>query len=78
MARDHRKLRVFHEAHELTLAIYKETRNFPREEWFGVREVPLQKSRIWWTSRPNWGMCLLRFIVHCNSNATASFRNWRS
>ena len=38
MARDHRKLRVFHLAHELTLAIYKDTRNFPREEWFGLRQ----------------------------------------
>src|SRR5688572_11352076 len=38
MARDHRKLRVFHLAHELTLAIYKDTRNFPRDEWFGLRQ----------------------------------------
>jgi four helix bundle protein len=37
MARDHRKLRVFHEAHQLTLAIYAETRNFPRDEWYGIR-----------------------------------------
>ena len=37
MARDHRRLRVFHAAHELTLAIYRETRNFPRDEWFGIR-----------------------------------------
>jgi four helix bundle protein len=37
MARDHRRLRVFHEAHELTLAVYRETRNFPRDEWFGLR-----------------------------------------
>ena len=37
MARDHRRLRVFHEAHQLTLAIYKETQSFPRDEWFGVR-----------------------------------------
>ena len=37
MARDHRKLRVFHEAHRLTLLIYKETKNFPRDEWFGIR-----------------------------------------
>src|SRR5687767_3941472 len=37
MARDHRRLRVFQEAHELTLAIYKETQNFPRDEWFGIR-----------------------------------------
>lgn len=37
MARDHRKLRVFHDAHALTLAIYRETRSFPRDEWFGLR-----------------------------------------
>ena len=37
MARDHRQLRVFHEAHRLTIAIYKETRHFPRDEWFGIR-----------------------------------------
>jgi four helix bundle protein len=37
MARDHRRLRVFHEAHSLTAAIYKETRTFPRDEWYGIR-----------------------------------------
>ena len=37
MARDHRKLRVFHESHQLTIAIYKETRDFPKDEWFGLR-----------------------------------------
>lgn len=37
MSRDHRQLRVFHEAHGLVIAIYKETRNFPRDEWFGIR-----------------------------------------
>jgi four helix bundle protein len=37
MARDHRRLRVFQEAHQLTLAIYKETSVFPREEWYGIR-----------------------------------------
>ena len=37
MARDHRRLRVFHEAHQLTIAIYKETKDFPRDEWFGIR-----------------------------------------
>ena len=37
MSRDHRKLRVFHQAHALTLAIYKHTRDFPRDEWFGIR-----------------------------------------
>jgi len=37
MTRDHRRLRVFHEAHQLTIAIYKETKDFPRDEWFGLR-----------------------------------------
>jgi len=37
MARDHRKLRVFQEAHQLTLAIYKHTRSFPKDEWYGLR-----------------------------------------
>ena len=37
MSRDHRKLRVFNDAHALTLAIYKHTRDFPRDEWFGLR-----------------------------------------
>jgi hypothetical protein len=37
MARDHRRLRVFHEAHQLVLVIYRDTRNFPRDEWFGIR-----------------------------------------
>jgi four helix bundle protein len=37
MSRDHQKLRVFHQAHKLALAIYKHTRDFPREEWFGIR-----------------------------------------
>jgi four helix bundle protein len=32
MARDHRKLRVFADAHGLVPAIYKQTRDFPREE----------------------------------------------
>ena len=37
MARDHRRLRVYHEAHTLVLAIYRETQRFPRDEWFGIR-----------------------------------------
>jgi hypothetical protein len=37
VSRDHRKLRVFHDAHNLTLAIYRETKNFPKDEWFGLR-----------------------------------------
>ena len=32
MSRDHRKLRVFHQAHKLTLAIYQHTHDFPRDE----------------------------------------------
>lgn len=37
MSRDHKKLRVFHDAHALTLAIYKHTLEFPKDEWFGIR-----------------------------------------
>jgi hypothetical protein len=37
MSRDPNKLRVFNDAHELTLAIYQQTRDFPRDEWFGLR-----------------------------------------
>lgn len=45
MARDHRKLEVFQQAHRLTLTIYKETRNFPRDEWFGIR-LQLRKASV--------------------------------
>ena len=37
MARDHRRLRVFQAAHTLAISIYKETRDFPRDEWYGLR-----------------------------------------
>jgi four helix bundle protein len=37
VARDHRKLRVFHDAHALAVAIYKHTKDFPKEEWYGMR-----------------------------------------
>jgi hypothetical protein len=37
MARDHRRLRVFEETHQLVFAIYQETRLFRRDEWFGIR-----------------------------------------
>ena len=37
MSRDHRRLRVFNDAHALTLAIYRETQGFPKDEWFGIR-----------------------------------------
>jgi four helix bundle protein len=38
MSRDHRKLRVFHDGRRLTLAIYKHTSTFPKEEWYGIRQ----------------------------------------
>jgi four helix bundle protein len=37
MSRNHENLRVFHDAHALTTAIYQQTRAFPRDEWFGLR-----------------------------------------
>jgi len=45
MSRDHRKLRVFHDAHRLVLAIYRHTRNFPKEEWFGIR-LQMRKAAV--------------------------------
>jgi four helix bundle protein len=45
MARDHRKLRVFADAHQLTLAIYKHTRNFPRDEWYALR-LQMRKASV--------------------------------
>ena len=37
MARDHRKLRVFDDSHALVLAIYQSTKDFPKDEWYGLR-----------------------------------------
>ena len=34
--RDFRSLKVWRKAHELTLAVYKATRGFPKEELFGL------------------------------------------
>ncbi len=45
MARDHRKLRVFHDAHRLTLAIYKHTKSFPKDEWYGLR-AQIRKASV--------------------------------
>ncbi len=45
MSRDHRKLEVFHHAHTLTLLIYQRTRDFPRDEWFGLR-AQMRRSAV--------------------------------
>src|SRR5688572_33432355 len=37
MSRDHKKLRVFHDAHGVATSIYRQTRHFPRDEVFGLR-----------------------------------------
>jgi len=37
MSRNHERLRVFHDAHSLTIAIYRHSHGFPRDEWFGLR-----------------------------------------
>ena len=34
--RDFKKLKVWHKAHELTLDIYRVTKNFPKEEIYGI------------------------------------------
>ena len=45
MSRDHSKLRVFADAHQLTLDIYRNTKNFPKDEWFGMR-VQLRRAAV--------------------------------
>ena len=37
MGRDHRKRRVFHDAHVLAVETHRQTYDFPREERFGLR-----------------------------------------
>ena len=34
--RDFKKLKVWHKAHELTLDVYRVTRDFPKEEIYGI------------------------------------------
>lgn len=36
MSRDFKKLKVWEKSHKLTLEIYKETKNFPKEELYGL------------------------------------------
>jgi four helix bundle protein len=43
--RDHTKLRAFQLADQVALAIYKETRSFPREEVFGLTS-PLRRAAV--------------------------------
>ena len=45
MSRDHRKLHVFHDSHRLVLAIYRATKDFPRDEWFGIR-LQMRKAAV--------------------------------
>ena len=45
MARDHRKLRVLGDAHRLVLAIYNQTRDFPRDEWYALR-LQIRKAAV--------------------------------
>ena len=45
MSRDHTKLRVFHDAHRMALSIYQHTRDFSKEEQFGMR-VQLRRAAV--------------------------------
>jgi four helix bundle protein len=37
MSRNHERLRVFHDADELVIAVYQQSQAFPKDEWFGLR-----------------------------------------
>lgn len=35
--KDYRDLQVWHRAHKLNLAVYRDTGGFPKDEWYGLR-----------------------------------------
>lgn len=45
MSRDHKKLRVFHDAHTVATSIYRQTRQFPRDEVFGLR-IQMRRAAV--------------------------------
>ena len=45
MRRDQPQLNVFHDSHRLTLRIYRQTKNFPTDEWFGLR-IQIRRAAV--------------------------------
>jgi four helix bundle protein len=45
MSRDHNKLRVFGDAHQMALTIYQHTKDFPKDEQFGMR-LQLRRAAV--------------------------------
>ena len=65
MSRDHRKLRVFHDGHHLTIAIYRNTRHFPKEEWFGIR-MQMRRAAVSMASNVVEGCARRSTREYCN------------